>query len=109
MASPTHALHRSPPLGVTRLPGSCQCSVLEHHQHCGIKPPSFHLRCREREAKRAERASLEAQLEGQLRQMHTWDTQRSTKQRAVEEYVQLVRRHVVLSIYVLRNVGLGMR
>lgn len=47
---------------------------------------------RERETKRAEHAALESQLEGQLRQMHTWDTQRATKQRAVEEYVQLVRR-----------------
>lgn len=44
---------------------------------------------KEREAKRAERAALEGQLEGRLRQMHTWDTQRTTKQRAVEEYVQL--------------------
>ncbi|KAL4437341.1 hypothetical protein ABPG75_004480 [Micractinium tetrahymenae] len=44
---------------------------------------------KEREAKRAEHTALESRLEGQLRQMHTWDTQRAAKQRAVEEYVQL--------------------
>lgn len=67
------------------------------------------LGCREREAKRAERAALEGQLEGRLRQMHTWDTQRTTKQRAVEEYVQLVRQRLVVRLFPLLRLSSWVR
>ena len=47
--------------------------------------------CREREAKRKEMAARETELEGRLRQLHTWETQLAAKQRSIEEYISLVR------------------
>ncbi|PSC68536.1 DNA repair RAD50 [Micractinium conductrix] len=44
---------------------------------------------RERDAKRAAAAQHEGELETRLRQLHTWDSQMTAKQRAIEEYTNL--------------------
>jgi hypothetical protein len=35
-------------------------------------------------------AAQEGELEGRLRELHTWDTQLAAKQQAVDEYINLV-------------------
>ncbi|KAL4855078.1 DNA repair protein RAD50 [Chlorella vulgaris] len=53
---------------------------------------------REREAKRKEMAAQEGELEGRLRELHTWDTQLAAKQQAVDEYINLGKAEQLLKV-----------